>query len=198
VFCNMNDSVEERVFSGPPKRGKQRSLATSSKPRKVVLQWRNPTIVSNTTSRRDSPSTDENKSQEEASWALVKQPERPTIRNMSTDWNEHALCRFYADYVVDTDDLHVSPGFLDSLPRLRNNVGSGNIVLGEALSAVSLANFSNQVRSEALQIQGRKSYGRGLAQLHKALSEGLLTSDNVLAGVVLLNMYEVYILTGLL
>jgi len=186
----MNDSVEERVLSGPPKCGKQRSLATS-KPRKVLLQWRDPTIFSSTISRRESPSTDKNTSQEEASWALVKQLERPTIRNMSTDWNEHALCRFYADYVVDTDDLHLSPGFLDSPPRLRNNLGSKNIVLGEALSAVSLANFSNQVRSKTLQIQGRKSYGRGLAQLHKALSEGLLTSDDVLAGVILLNMYEV-------
>ena len=48
---------------------------------------------------------------DENSSALAKNPTDPILyKSMSTNWQDRALCRFFSDYTVDTDDLKVSPG----------------------------------------------------------------------------------------
>ena len=109
---------------------------------------------------------------------------------MSTDWRISALCRFFRDYVVEANEVKVSPGYLNHLPRLYGE-GSDEI-LTHAVSAVSLASFSNRVRSEELLIKGRKLYGKALLLVKRALSNPKqVTKDGTLAGVFFLNMYEV-------
>lgn len=123
---------------------------------------------------------------------LIKhKPSLPARHQLSSDFHDMALCRFYADYVIETDDLRCSPGFLDRLPRLYNQLAKKDSVLGQAVTAVSLAHFSNQVYAESLLVEAQQAYGRGLALLYTALGEGHFTSDPVLGGVVMLNMYEV-------
>jgi len=172
----MNESIEERMSSGPPKRGKQRSMVIQHKARS-----RPPTTVSSQ-QLTHKPSTPDDKPEETlqqpSSGAIIRHADVTPIRNqLSTDWQDVAMCRLFADYVLETDDLHFSPGFLDKLPKLYNKVATRESVLGQALSAVSLANYSNQVYSKDMLIQARKSYGKGLTALHKALSEGFFKSD---------------------
>jgi hypothetical protein len=122
---------------------------------------------------------------------LSKRDEEPPLCvPMSTDWRDPALCRFFSDYVVEANEVKVSPGYLNNLQRLYGE-GSDDIIT-HAVSAVSLASFSNQVRSEDLLTRGRKQYGKALLLVKRALSNPKqLTKDGTLAGVFFLNMYEV-------
>jgi hypothetical protein len=67
---------------------------------------------------------------------------------MSTNWTDSALCRFFSDYVVEANEVKVSPGYLNHLQKLYGE-GTDDIIT-HAVSVVSLASFSNQVGSEDL------------------------------------------------
>lgn len=181
VFRDMNDSIEKRVIK---KRSEitQQKLATRPKYSKV-----------NSTHNLPTPSSELGApTYPSESNSIVRHSAAMPIRNqLSSDWDDIAMCRFFADYVIETDDLHCSPGFLDKLPQLYNAFHKSDSVLNLALSAVSLSNYSYHVNSGDLQNQARRSYGRGLVALNRSLSQGLPTSDHVLAGVIILNMYEV-------
>ena len=117
----------------------------------------------------------------------------PLCVPMSTDWAGSALCRFFSDYVVEADEVKASPGYLNNLQKL---YGEGNDdIVTHSVSAVSIASFSNQVRSEDLLVAGRKQYGKALLLVTKALSDPKqITKDGTFAGVFFLNMYEVRLL----
>ena len=91
---------------------------------------------------------------------------------------------------METSEVKVSPGYLKHLPR---SYGEGSDeILTHAVSAVSLASFSNRVRSEELLINGRKLYGKAILLVKRALSNPQqVANDGTLAGVFFLNMYEV-------
>jgi len=114
----------------------------------------------------------------------------PLCMSMSTHWKDPALCRFFSDYVLKSNEVAISPGYLNHLPKIYSE--ATDEILTHAVSAVSLASFSNQVRSTDLLISARKSYGKALVLLKKALSTPeQVRSDGTLAGVFFCNMYEV-------
>lgn len=178
MFCNMNDTIENRIASRP--RTKQKSSATAYAP---TSRSRDQIIVTNERSFQKLVMPEEERGEEAARASFQIRP--------SSDWPNLTLCRFFADYIEETNNLHYSPGFLDNLPMLYNTRGSADNVLEFAMSAVSFSNYGNQVNSEEMSIMARKSYGNGLAALNRALTLGHFRSDQVLAGVVILNMYEV-------
>jgi hypothetical protein len=110
---------------------------------------------------------------------------------VNTDWEDPVLCRFFADYTIDTNNLKVNPGFLHNLSRLFNEATPHDELLVQAIRAVSLANFCTQSRSDQFLIKSRKAYGQCLVLLKQALSNENLTNVSALAGVLLLNMYDV-------
>lgn len=125
---------------------------------------------------------------------LINSPQ--LCANVATDWENPALCRFFSDYVAEKDDVAAGPGYLNHLPKLYGEYTDD--ILTHAVSAVSLASFSNQVRSDELLVSARKAYGKALILVKKALeSPSRITSDGTLAGVFFLNMYEVCHLLGL-
>lgn len=181
----MNQRIENKALVG---RDKQRVSRPQPRSPSFALRPCDTPSAPNETSKPQVllDAVDEN------SWAIVKNPKGPMLyKSMSTDWQERALCRFFADYVVQTDDLKVSPGFLHNLPRLFNQTNINNSVLRQSVTAVALSSFANQVGSEDLLITARKCYGRSLVEMHRALSERRLESDETLAGCLLLTMYEV-------
>jgi len=131
------------------------------------------------------------KSEEQESSLTVARHTRIFRPPVNTDWNDPALCRFFSDYTMDTNNLKINPGFLHNLSRLFNEATAQNELLVKAVRAVSLANFSNQSRTDHFLIKSRKAYGESLTLLKIALSDGNLTSVSTLAGVLLLNMYDV-------
>jgi hypothetical protein len=180
----MNQSIEHKVLTS---HGKQRGARSKAHDSSVVFRAHHPS-----TTNKNIQSQLPLNSIPEASREPVKTPNGPILyKSMSTDWQERSLCRFFSDYVINTDDLQVSPGFLHNIPRIFNRTGSKDSVLRQAVTAVALSNFSNQVGSEDLLIKARWCYGRGLVELHRALSEGRLESDDTLGGCLILNMYEV-------
>ena len=123
-----------------------------------------------------------------------KRDDKPTLCvPVSTNWTDSALCRFFSDYVIEANEVKVSPGYLNHLQKLYGE--ETDDIITHAVSAVSLASFSNQVRSEDLLIAGRKQYGKALLLVKRALSNPKqITEDGTLAGVFFLNMYEVWLL----
>lgn len=112
---------------------------------------------------------------------------------MSNDWTDPALCHFLSDYVVEANEVKVSPGYLNHLQKLY--VEGSDDIIAHAISAVSLASFSNQFRSEDLLTRSRESYSKALLLVKRALSNPQqITKDGTLAGVFFLNMYEVWII----
>ena len=181
MFRDMNEAVEDRIAFGPPRR-KKRSPETPSD--------------TNFKARSEGGEMVGVRREEGEDWKVVKREsgEKLRMRNeLSTDWKDQALNRFFADYVIETEDLYVSPGFLDKLPSVYGKMRGGDSVLEQAMASVSLSNFGNQVGSMEMLIQARKSYGRGLKLLHQTLIKGgmEMSSDGVLGGMLLLNMYEV-------
>ena len=83
------------------------------------------------------------------------------------------------------------PVFFTTLAGLFKEATVQDELLVQAVKAVSLANFSNQSRTDHFLIKSRKAYGESLGLLKMALSDGNLTSVSTLAGVLLLNMYDV-------
>jgi hypothetical protein len=111
--------------------------------------------------------------------------------SVSTNWDELALCRFFSDYVLEANEVAVSPGYLNNLPKLYGD--ATNEIMAHSIKAVSLASFSTQARSDELLVTARKSYGQALLLVKRALSNSnQVTSDASLAGVFFLNMYEVW------
>jgi hypothetical protein len=185
VFLDMNQCIEHKVLTACEKQRGPRSHAQNSS---VAFRAYDPSSAYNENIQTQS-SLDRTP---ESSTELVKNPTGPILyKSLSTDWQDRSLCRFFSDYVINTDDLKASPGFLHNIPRLFNRTTSKESVLRQAVTAVALSNFSNQVGSEDLLIKARKCYGRGLVELHRALSEGRLKSDDTLGGCLMLNMYEV-------
>ena len=183
--------VEHRVAKKQTRRGKKANEATVTSP-----QFEN---VSQSQSQhhsshfrpwevRDGSDTSINKS---IIWKGNATHHAPALCvPMSTNWKEPALCRFFFDYVVEANEVKVSPGYLSRLPEL---YGEGNDdILTQAVSAVSLASFSNRVRSEEMLIRARKLYGKALLLVKRAISDPKqVVKDGTLAGVFFLNMYEV-------
>ena len=124
---------------------------------------------------------------------LIKRTQNPVlVPSLSTNWTDSAICRFFNDYVIEPDVEHVDtcPGFLSNLPGLF--VEGEKSLLAPAITAVSLASVSNQARSPDLLLKARQSYGTALPLVRKALLDvSEATSDNTLAGILCLSMYEV-------
>jgi hypothetical protein len=132
------------------------------------------------------------KSEEEQATGLVLARHTPLFQPpVNTGWDEPALCRFFADFMMDTDNLKVNPGFLHNLSRLFSEATAQDELLVKAVRAVSLANFCNQSGSDHFLIKSRNAYSQSLALLKRDLSDGNLTIVSTLAGVLLLNMYDV-------
>lgn len=111
----------------------------------------------------------------------------PLLRSLRTHWEDPALCLFFQDYVLQTDDAGF--GFLDNFPKLYGT--SSGEVFRDAVSAISLASFSNQVRSANLGVAAKKSYGKALLSVQKALQDpSRSTSHATLASILTLNMYD--------
>lgn len=181
----MSDKAEQRASGARPRRGRGNGGLRGNKEASGV---------------RDQTSTTNKPKEEVRAIKSEDGPERfPVVSRhtslykspVSIDWNEPALCRFFADYTMDTDNLKVNPGFLHNLSLLYNEATSNDELLVQAVKACALANFSNQSRSDHFLIKARSAYGKSLALLHKAQSEGQLTSISTLAAVLLMNMYDV-------
>jgi hypothetical protein len=116
----------------------------------------------------------------------------PLLHSLSTHWEDPALCLFFQDYVLQTDDAGF--GFLDNFPKLYGT--SSDEAFKNAVSAISLASFSNQVRCVDLGVAAKKSYGKALLSVKKALQDpSRSTSHATLASILTLNMYDVSFLT---
>lgn len=114
-----------------------------------------------------------------------------TTSLLRTDWNQHALCRFMSEFTVGTDNLKANPGFLHNLPQLYGEARGRDLLLDNAVMAVSLAHHSNQSGSYDAALQARKLYGVSISLLNKELSEGNLQSETTLIAVLFLNYYQV-------
>jgi hypothetical protein len=75
----------------------------------------------------------------------------PLFTRMSTRWEDPALSLFSKDYVLEADVVNAGPGFLENFPKLYGI--SNEAVLPNADLAVSLASFSNKVRSNDLIVE---------------------------------------------
>jgi hypothetical protein len=190
----MNKRVEHKVAWKQAKRERPND-SISPTPQKLASEASSPQSSSlRTTHFRPKEnsvgSPDSGKSPVEQGLIRSQAPTPQLCVPMSTDWRNSALCRFFSDYVIEANEVKVSPGYLNHLPKLYSE-GNDEIIT-HAVSAVSLASFSNQVRSEELLIQGRKLYGKALLLVKRALSNPKqVTKDGTLAGVFFLNMYEV-------
>ncbi|CZR55850.1 uncharacterized protein PAC_05738 [Phialocephala subalpina] len=111
----------------------------------------------------------------------------PLFHSLSTHWEDPALCLFFQDYVLQADDAGF--GFLDNFPKLYGT--SSDEAFKNAVSAISLASFSNQVRCVDLGVAAKKSYGKALLSVKKALQDpSRSTSHATLASILTLNMYD--------
>ncbi|KAL2065870.1 hypothetical protein VTL71DRAFT_3540 [Oculimacula yallundae] len=109
-----------------------------------------------------------------------------------TDWNQHALCRFMAEFTLSTDDMRKSPGFLHNLPQLYHEARERDPLLDHAVMAVALAHLSNQSGSCDAAGEARRLYGLSISLLNKELSDGNLQSETTLIAVLFLNYYLVF------
>ena len=110
---------------------------------------------------------------------------------MKTDWTEVAVCFFFSTFVIPSTGADSGAGFLQFLPDMYSR-HSENILLKEALIAVSLSAFAKHSRINHLNLQGRMSYGRALRLTIKALNdETAIKSDQSLAALTLLSFNEV-------
>ena len=110
-------------------------------------------------------------------------------QRVPTDWDQQAVCAFFHDYVLyGLGDGR--GGYLDFLPELYREQ-SDTPYFAEALAAVSMASFANRTSMEHLVLRARKSYGRTLSLINKALDDKAeAKSDRLLTSLFLLNKYE--------
>lgn len=196
----MNKRVEHKFARNQAKRDLRASESISPTSQKSISESRSPRQTTHFRPWESSNDSDDSGKSPVEQGLVPSRAPLVIVRNtdttpplcvpMSTDWRDPALCRFFSDYVVEANEVKVSPGYLNHLPRLYGE-GSDEIIT-HAVSAVSLASFSNQVRSEELLTKGRKLYGKALLLVKRALSNPKqVTKDGTLAGVFFLNMYEV-------
>jgi hypothetical protein len=179
----MNKTVENKV------------IWKQNNPREINPAARKSSSATSSSSTPDGAASDANEALHRATYpvptTVVKREDTPPLfLPMRTHWEDPALCRFFSDYVLEPGDVAISLGYLDHLPKLYGE--ATDEILTHAISAASLASFSNQVRSNDLLIAARKSYGKALVLLKKAFSNSSqVKSDGTLAGVFFCNMYEV-------
>ncbi|KAE9372470.1 hypothetical protein N431DRAFT_558297 [Stipitochalara longipes BDJ] len=125
IFLNMSEWVEQRASGAHPRRGRGNNGARKN--RKLTGDgdhiYRTATIEEITTIKPE---------EQESSLAVSRHTPifRPPV---NTDWRDPALCRFFSDFTMDTNDLKVNPGFLHNLSRLFNQAGTHDELLVKAM-----------------------------------------------------------------
>ena len=110
-------------------------------------------------------------------------------RPVPTDWDDHAICRFFNEYTLGTSTK--LSGYMDFLPDMYSKIVNAPY-LTESIRALSLASLANQQSMPDLAIRGREAYGTALIKVNKALfNEEEARRDEVLATLYLLSKYEV-------
>ncbi|KAH9207049.1 hypothetical protein DL95DRAFT_450517 [Leptodontidium sp. 2 PMI_412] len=166
IFVDVSNKIRERGSSQRPRHSRKPTTENAAGP-------------------LDNPRRSRNSSSASTSPPL-------TTSLLRTDWNQHALCRFMSEFTVGTDNLKANPGFLHNLPQLYGEARGRDLLLDNAVMAVSLAHHSNQSGSYDAALQARKLYGVSISLLNKELSEGNFQSETTLIAVLFLNYYQVF------
>lgn len=106
---------------------------------------------------------------------------------------DQAVPQFFEKYVMYPCNQSSSPGFLEYLPFLFEEVRTeGRLALRWAVYAAAYASLSNDEDRVDLGDKAMHCYGQALSALAKGLSEpGWIPDDYVLMTVVVLDLFEV-------
>ena len=109
---------------------------------------------------------------------------------MASDWNGQAVCMFFHDYVVPSNNSDNHFAFLQSLPDLWAKE-ENTPVFQEAISAVALLSLAHRSSLDYLLLQARQHYGKVLKLIAAALSNPEeLKKDSTLGAILCANYYE--------
>ncbi|KAF2488957.1 hypothetical protein BU16DRAFT_219249 [Lophium mytilinum] len=119
---------------------------------------------------------------------LVGAPFSPSLQ---CTFEEMAIPRFFADYIIPGTVPGVPGGFLGFLEDISNPKFATTCLL-EALTAASYASLANQIRDERLKVKARKAYGSCLALLNQALRTPTeAKKDATLGAMAIIALYEI-------
>jgi hypothetical protein len=106
---------------------------------------------------------------------------------------DQAVSQFFEKYVMYPCNHASSPGFLEHLPCLFEEVKTeGRVALRWAVYAAAYASLSNDQDSEALGDKSLQCYGQALSALAEALADPTRSPDDyTLMTVVILDLFEV-------
>ncbi|RDW92349.1 hypothetical protein BP5796_01743 [Coleophoma crateriformis] len=113
---------------------------------------------------------------------------------LSSPQDDEAISQFFSEYVVYPCTQNSTPGFLEQLPCLFEEVQhSGRIALRMAVEAVSFANIATKgPRNDDLVRKAQQCYGSSLEALANTLEKKEeQVSDYTLMTVVVLDLFEV-------
>jgi hypothetical protein len=134
-----------------------------------------------------------------ASWNMlqnvmqtVRKPLGAVTLPLSWNWQDQAVARFFADYILPSD---VFTDNLQFLPRLCGSSSSCHH-LKEALQAVAFASQGNQLGLKWMTTEGSLAYGRALPLIADVL-QNQSREDSTLAAIFLLGLYEVCLFSAL-
>jgi hypothetical protein len=106
---------------------------------------------------------------------------------------DQAVLQFFEKYVMYPCNQSSSPGFLEYLPFLFEEVRTeGRLALRWAVYAAAYGSLSNDEKNTDLGDKAMHCYGQALSALAKSLSEPARTPDDyILMTVVVLDLFEV-------
>ena len=106
---------------------------------------------------------------------------------------DRAVSQFFEKYVMYPSNHSSSPGFLEQLPGLFNEVNvEGRLALRWAVRAAAYASLSTEQSSAPLGKKALQCYGLALSALAESLADTRVApDDHVLMTVVVLDLFEV-------
>jgi hypothetical protein len=116
----------------------------------------------------------------------------PPVADKDLAPDDQVVNQFFEDYVMYPANANSSPGFLEHLPFMFNEVPINNkTALRWAVRAASFASMSKKTENPALFEKAMKCYGLALGALTKALRSNMGTPDDfTLMTVVVLDIFE--------
>lgn len=174
IFRDMNQYAEKKVRL----RTKERDQAALGTPSSVSLVTTGLGLQNPSPGKLDHPTT--------AHLLLNAGNILPPI---STDWQEVAIPRFFADYILQSDVVKWgSFGFLRDILSTETS----QTYLGNALRAVALMSLANQTQQEWLAVEAKKGYGQAILGVAKDLQTmPTANTDALLASTFLFGFFEV-------
>ncbi|KAH6982090.1 hypothetical protein BKA56DRAFT_672863 [Ilyonectria sp. MPI-CAGE-AT-0026] len=111
---------------------------------------------------------------------------------------DHAVAMFMDKYVIYPCHESSSPGFLEHLPVLFQEVNvDGRHALRWAVQAAAIADLSREHDPKLLAPRALECYGQALGALGRSLAEkGKIPDDYDLMAVVILDMFETFFMPG--